>query len=204
MNCSVGPSSSLQSSGFFSDVDIAQLWDFYVTKGPSSNQARKLADYSSSITYNALIRIAGGKSEQCLLLKADTMSRTLVDLGFYEQTKRKGKSELKPRESISVDEPRWCALQQYEIRDNDPPRAKSGDSDVLCLLRHIRNSFAHGYTHVLANRMILLCDKDSKPTARVLIKADTLIDWVKYIDIRGMYYFRGDSRHQIKTILGQA
>ena len=129
------------------------------------------------------------------------MNGTLLKLGFYEQVKRKNRTDIKPRETVSVDEPRWCALQQFEIRDDEAPRAKAGDGDVQCLLRHVRNAFAHGQTYILSNRMLLLCDQDNKPTARILIKADTLVHWVKYIDIRGDYYFKDDNRLWIEEML---
>ena len=60
MNCVVGAPTTLCSSGVFNDTEIAQLWDFYVTKSASSAQMWKLSDYSNNISYNAMIRIAGG------------------------------------------------------------------------------------------------------------------------------------------------
>lgn len=198
MDSIIGQPISLRDSKVFDDSTMAQLWDFYVTKSTSSCQERKLSEYGTEPSYDALVRIAGGERRSCRLLKASSMNKTLQALGFYERIDGKDPT---PRSSISIDFPRWCALQNFEIRDDEPPRAKAGDNDVQCLLRHVRNGMAHGLTFLLDNGMVLIRDKDQRQTAWILIRASTLVDWVKYIDINAKFYFTEDDREDIKQIL---
>lgn len=213
MNCTIAAPSSLRDSGVFDDGELAQLWDFYVTKRLAVSQPRKtmviqsqsrtLADYKHpKASCGNLWKLAGATAGRAILLKADTMYQTLISMNFYTSGKKK---EPVPLATIPIDEPRWCALQLYEIHDVEKPRAKAGDGDIYCLFRHVRNALAHGSTYVLGtppNQFILLADNDrSKPTARILIRPQTLVDWVKYIDINGLFYFKEDDRSGVRKLL---
>lgn len=51
---------------------------------------------------------------------------------------------------------------------------------INCLFRHIRNSFSHANTYFFDNDYMLLEDKEkNRITARILIKQQTLLDWIK-------------------------
>lgn len=85
-------------------------------------------------------------------------------------------------------------LQNYHITvdENDIPVFDSNnpaESKLTAFFRHIRNAFAHANTYFFDNGIVLLEDKDkSKLTAAILIKQQTLLDWIKVIDKGENYY----------------
>ena len=49
------------------------------------------------------------------------------------------------------------------------------EKEVVCILRHIRNSLAHGYLYVKSKRMICFYDyEDKKPSAKIVMNIETL------------------------------
>ena len=202
MNYFIEMGKPIWESGLYDNETIVQLWDFYVTHGATAGiNKRDIKDYSPlQASYDNLIKLAHANIQDCIVLKADSMYNTLVNLGFYERNKN---GEPKPCKTIDIDKVRWCMLQNYEIRDFEEPRAKKGEAGCGCLFRHIRNALAHSSVSVFSNSNVLLFEKSHNgPTAYMLVNGKTLVDWVKYVDIDSKYYFKNDSRLEIKDYLG--
>ena len=110
------------------------------------------------------------------------------------------------RSSVSythLEHPRAILLQKYSITVDENEKFKfsgGGENHVNCLFRHIRNSFAHGNTYFFDNGNVLLEDKDnSKITAAILIKQQTLLDWIRVIDKEEQFYTLVDVCAKCKT-----
>lgn len=82
-------------------------------------------------------------------------------------------------------------LQDFStlIDENENIKLENKENHILCLMRHIRNTFAHGNTYFFDNDNMLLEDKDGeKITASILISKRSLLDWIKIIDKDSKFY----------------
>lgn len=122
-------------------------------------------------------------------MPANSINKTLetFDLAITE-----GKGENKHRKAIEIDIPKIVCLTQYTIADEETPKAKIGEAESV--LTHIRNSFAHGLTYFFDNGNVLFEDKDlhGTVTARMILKQQTLLDWIALIDNQEKYYILHD------------
>lgn len=164
----------------FDDEQIKVIWEFYVTKAltDSASQRRKIQeDYGyKNIPLKDMKILANFKEENYKMLLADKMEGTLKKLNL-----------LFERELKDLDIPRAVFIAPYYIEDENKPKAKKGEGEIL--LEHIRNSFAHGNTYFFENGMMLLEDKNgNKITARILVKQKVLLDWINLIDKEQKYY----------------
>lgn len=170
----------------FSNEQIAIIWDFYVTKAMagSASQRRKISEYGQSqIPFAKMLTSAAISESNYSVLLADKMPATLKEFDFVISNSRGVEIE------IDIDTPRFVFLMGYTISDNEQPKAKNDCSKAEGLLTHIRNAFAHGNTYFFPNGNVLLEDKNgSTITAMILIKQQTLLDWIKLIDCNERYY----------------
>ena len=174
----------------FSYAQIDMLWDFYVTHTISggSGLERSVSDYGWKKDDNKkdgypalekeLIAKAGLSNSICFIRSAtckDTLSA--MDLSNY---------------AICVEHPRAVLLQKYSTTVDENEKISfsgGGENHVNCLFRHIRNSFAHGNTYFFDNGTILLEDMDkSRVTAAILVRQQTLLDWIALIDKDKRFY----------------
>lgn len=195
--------SSLSECGIFESSTVETIWDFYVSKSiaSSSGQKRTATDYGlREIFYEGLMSIAEIPSNRNEMIMADSINAVLKEYDFVVE--RKGKQDAGEPERVSleieIDELRALSMQPYSISDRNKPVGKISKSE--CLLAHIRNSFAHANTYWLDNGNVLLEDKaggsSGKTTAMILINSQTLVRWIKAIDIEGRFYFQGEPRDE--------
>lgn len=164
------------------------IWDFYVTHAiaGSASQRRKASEYGlSSLPWNEMKSVAGIDASNVKILLANSINKTLAnyDLGIAE-----GKGGCKDSVAIEIDVPKIVCSTPYSIADEDPPRGKVGEAESV--LTHIRNAFAHGLTYFFDNGNVLLEDKDQRGTitARIILRMQTLLDWIALIDKEQKYY----------------
>lgn len=176
----------------YTDIEINIIWDFYVTHSLSngSSLSRKIIDYgwdatiSSTNGYNAiekLLCLNANISEFCFI-KAKTCKDTLNTMDLSN-------------DFICVFHPRAVMLQDYSVSidENENLKLESKENHILCLMRHIRNAFAHGNTYFFDNDNMLLEDNDGgRITASILIPKRSLLDWIKIIDKNSKYYTFAD------------
>lgn len=191
---------SLKDS-LFSHAQIDMIWDFYVTHAicGGSGLERSVIDYGwtkddkKSSGYpaieKALFDIADLSRKICFI-RAKTCKDTLTAMDLSEDL-------------ICVNHERAVLLQNYNISidENDTIQfSGGGENHVNCLFRHIRNALAHGNTYFFDNGMVLLEDKDnSKITASILIKQQSLLDWIRVIDKEEKFYVLIDVCAKCKT-----
>lgn len=78
-------------------------------------------------------------------------------------------------------------LTLFTIADENPPKVKVGDAESVLI--HIRNVFAHGNTYFFDNGNVMLENKNGATIiARMIIKQQTLLDWIFIIDKEQRYY----------------
>lgn len=174
----------------FSYAQINILWDFYVTHAISggSGLARSVSDYgwkkddNKKDGYPALEKeliAKAGLSNNICFIRSTTCKDTLSAMDLSN-------------DEICIEHPRAVLLQKYSttVDENDNIKfSGGGENHIKCLFRHIRNSFAHGNTYLFGNGTILLEDMDkSKVTAAILVKQQTLLDWIKVVDKEEKYY----------------
>ena len=186
----------------FSYAQIDMIWDFYVTHAISGGTGleRTIVDYGWDNTnnktsgYGAIENELFGTSyfEKICFIRAKKCNDTL------------GAMDLS-NELICVSHPRAVMLQNFDIviDENESISYNSSsisESKLTALFRHIRNAFAHANTYFFDNGMMLLEDKDGKKiTAEILIKQQTLLDWIKIIDKDEKYYALVDACARCKT-----
>lgn len=125
------------------------------------------------------------KEENIKVLLANSINKTLItyDLEIVE-----GKGNEKKNKAIEIGVPKIVCLMPYSIADEEKPKARVGEAESV--LTHIRNSFAHGNTYFFDNGMFMIEDKDQRgnPTARMILKKQTLLDWIKLVDASQTFY----------------
>ena len=166
----------------------SMIWDFYVTKSiaESASQKRTVSDYGlKSLPWKEMLNVAGIDNDNVKVLLANSINKTLKK---YDLSVTEGKGAAKKNKAIEIDNPKIVCLTPFSIADEEPPQGRVGAAESV--LTHIRNSFAHGNTYFLPNSMVLLEDKDQRGTitARMLLKVQTLLDWIGLIDINQQYY----------------
>lgn len=187
---------SLKDSAF-SHAQINMIWDFYVTHAISGGTGleRSIENYGWQKGDNkangypaiekALSESAGLDNNLCFI-RAKTCKDTLAAMDLSN-------------DYICIEHPRAVMLRNYSIQVDENEKmnfagGQSSENNVVSLFRHIRNSLAHGNTYFFDNRYMLLEDKDGKTiTAAILIKQQTLLDWIKVIDKDEKYYMLIDA-----------
>jgi hypothetical protein len=174
----------------FSYAQIDMIWDFYVTHTISggSGLERDITDYGWRKNENktdgypaletALFEIAELKSNICFI-RSKTCKDTLGEMDLSN-------------DMICDVHPRAVLLQKFSTTVDENENIKfagGGENHITCLFRHIRNAFAHGNTYFFESGLVLLEDKDnSTVSAEILLKQQTLLDWIKVIDKHEKYY----------------
>lgn len=186
----------------FSYAQIDMIWDFYVTHAISggTGMERTISDYGWEKSDNkkngfpalekVLIETAELENNICFI-RSKTCKDTLnaMDLG---------------NDLICVSHPRAVMLRNYTLTVDENEKIQFAGGSIAenttnCLFRHIRNAFAHGNTYFFDNGFLLLEDKDKNiPTASILIKQQTLLDWIKVIDKNEQYYVLIDACKRCK------
>lgn len=177
----------------FSLAEIAMIWDFYVTHAiaKSANQRRPLKDYGiQNLPWDKMLEVANIQNDNCKILLADSINKTLtkLDLETVEKKKDGENKDKKENKAIEIDIPKIVCITPYTISDEEKPKPKFGEAESV--LTHIRNSFAHGLTYFFDNGNILFEDKNQRGiiTSRIILKQQTLLDWIKLIDVKEKFY----------------
>lgn len=155
----------------------AIIWDFYVTKSiaASASQKRQISNYGwKKIPFKEMLSSAGILADNIKILPASSINETL---SRFELDSGKGDNE----KEIEIDILKIVCLTPFIVADETPPKTKIGDAESV--LTHIRNAFAHGNTYFFDNGNMMLEDKNNgNITARIIIKRQTLLDWIFIID----------------------
>lgn len=166
--------------------DALRILGFFVStapintanKGVSASSTKSLSEYGWS----------GNKElqtlERKLLADAEMHSFCMLKSARLDETLR----AMTLLDEICATHPR--AVIQHTVKNLKYDEEENlvatfvDSSRMQCLLRHIRNSLAHGLTYGLPNEMILLGDvtQDNVITARILIKKQTLLSWADIIE----------------------
>jgi hypothetical protein len=161
----------------------AVIWDFYVTKSiaSSASQRRAISDYGwKNIPFKEMLSSAGILSNNVKILPATSINETLKKYNLDT-------GKVNDEKEIEIDELKIVCLTPFTIADENPPKAKVGDAESV--LTHIRNAFAHGNTYFFDNGNVMLEDKNNGTvTARIIIRQQTLLDWIFIIDKEARYY----------------
>lgn len=185
------------SDSSFSYAQIAMIWDFYVTHSfsGSSGQERKLTEYGWGSgekdlkTVEKELMLSAGIAKLCCI-RSKGIDKTLSANDFVNS-------------EICVEHPRIILRQNYTLTVDENETIKfagGGENRIVSLFRHIRNAFAHSNTYFFDNGNMLLEDKEgSKVTAKILIKQQTLLDWIAIIDKNQRYYVLVDPCAECKS-----
>lgn len=188
-----------QKSIYNSDLTEEQqnmIWDFYVTHSfaSSAKQKRKITDYGfKSIPWNEMKSVANLEESNVRILLANSINKTLSECDLEIIS---GKGKEKHNIPIEIDTLKIVCLTPYTISDYDAPKGKCGEAESV--LTHIRNSLAHGMTYFFDNGNVLFEDKsqNGNTTARIILKLQTLLDWIKIIDKNEIYYKLIDEKNE--------
>ena len=187
----------------FSHAQTDMIWDFYVTHTISggSGLERTVEDYgwkkddNKKDGYPALEKELidkAGLTDSICFIRSKTCKDTLNAMDLSNDL-------------ICVSHSRAVLLRNYTISVDENERIQfaggaSAENQTICLFRHIRNAFAHGNTYFFDNGFLLLEDKDrSTTTGSILIRQQTLLDWIKIVDKNEKYYILEDVCTNCKT-----
>lgn len=181
---------SLKDCGLSSD-EIVLIWDFFVSHAPVCKNRDSKGDgfglrylgtygWNGNADHNALERklLAESNLGRFVMIKADTITETLSMMNLNDE--------------ICWEHPRAVLKQNFSItvRENGTVNIENAETRMLCLFRHIRNSMAHNRIYFSPDGdKILLEDADDKGiTARILIPAASLLNWITIIDKNRKFY----------------
>ncbi len=170
------------SSMNFSQEEIVDIYSFYLEQAPILKSSaptdvfglKKLLEYgwrgNSDMSQLEGQLLKAGHLAHFIMIKADSIDNTLREMDLLENCcSEHPRAVLKQESKVTVNEDGSVQVAQTETR-------------MECLFRHIRNSLAHGRTYYFENDNIMLEDTDgSKITARILIPARALIEWISII-----------------------
>ena len=183
--------------------DILKLIDFYLLHplNEEKNSQSILRDTShwriksKDKQGNEITKLYPDKFFHAMLKISD-----LKDDIIWTYTDKKTKEALK---SMDLDNSLICASHPRAVLNMDCKKEiiednngnlivniSNSEAGYKCLFRHIRNALAHNNIFFYENGNILLKDfqrdgdkqKDNKVTAAILIKFDTLFEWIKLIE----------------------
>ena len=173
---------SIYDIGLSREIE-AMIWDFYVTKSisTSASQGRKISDYGwNKLPFKEMINSANITKDNVKIMPASSINETLKRYGLDTHTNKEEKE-------IEIDELKIVCLTPFTVADDNPPKPKMGEGESV--LTHVRNAFAHGNTYFFDNENVMLEDKNkSIVTARIIIKKQTLLDWIYIVDKERKYY----------------
>lgn len=186
--CTANPVNRTDGLGDLSLVytadEQATLYRFYIHEAltgkaeKSSSTTRSLADLGWAGTKKLnelereLLKAAGMHS--FVMLGSNSIKETLKAMAFGD--------------ALCAEHPR-CLLRRRTdlyLQETGVVRHDYTQNRMECLFTHLRNGFAHGLVHVFDNGNVLIEDyKDSKQTAAILVKAQTLLDWIEIVETQG-------------------
>lgn len=163
--------------------NFSDIYDFYVAQAPIKKNKNEtgvplkwLGEYgwTGNKELQSLERSllqASGIPSFCML-KADFIDGTL--------------NEMMLKDKICIHHPRAVMMinKSVSINEDGTVAVKATENRMVCLLRHIRNSLAHGLTYCFENDFILLEDLNTaskRISARLLIDVATLCNWIDII-----------------------
>lgn len=116
-------------------------------------------------------KVFGVPNDQFLVAKTIKFPETLARFGFRKN------------EPICADCPRVALTIEFNVIEG-AIRQKAGKTRVGCLLRHVRNSIAHGNTFLFPNDNLLLLDfdKNKNVTGFILVPAASLLEVKRIIE----------------------
>lgn len=180
------------------DADLAReiLRDRYGWQNSRGN-------LNSNTLLTLMLREAGLSNSICFL-RSDSIDETLVKLGFVSSdTIKKAKRSVVEKQNLRIciecprgvlkwrykstitedEDIKFISSQNSNSPQDDDETNDSHETMLSCLFRHIRNSFAHNNTYFFENGKLLLMDFDSKNkvSAMLLIRQQTLLDWMTLI-----------------------
>ena len=174
------------SKAGYSDSEFAAIVDFYVLQPCVAK-----GDKSSSQNPRTLGSLGWGSGEgnqslsklEGLLLKNSGMSSRVM---MKSRTITATLEAMNLNGEICIEHPR-CVLRwdtKVELEEDGEIKKTTNGTRVGTLLRHVRNAIAHSQTYVFSNGMIMLEDKGDGGlvTARILLRKETLLDWIDIID----------------------
>lgn len=179
-----GEDSTCGNSTLCTPETFRKIFDFYVSKAPVLKNDKKDTEGFGLRSLKDLGWIGNtglGRLEAELISKAD------LTLYFIRSESIGSTLEAMNLDgSICIEHPRGVLQQKTNVilKENGEVSITPGERRMECLFRHIRNSLAHGRTYYFNNGFIMLEDIDdnSKKTARLLLKFQSLIDWIEIIE----------------------
>ncbi len=216
-------SSITSTSMGYSERTLSNILDFYIAHAMCKTCAneRKVTEYgwrgSTSKTegypalLDALLNAADihNTEEQVnfTVIYGERMEKTLCEMGFLYQDGKKYVFST----DICTTHPRIVLLGEYNLSydENNIEYASIVDkeTEALCLFRHIRNALAHSIVYEYDD-MLLLVDKNERSetiTACILIKKQTLEEWIYIVDKRHRFYIQEqvqEAENRVEELVG--
>jgi hypothetical protein len=183
--------------------DILKLIDFYLLHPLNEEKyaqeilrdtfhwrkKRKASDGSESFflypdkMFQQMLETSGLKDNICFLYTENATKKALVDMDLSSSHI----CPVHPRAVLNMN-------SQSKIVEDDDGNLKvettNAEPGWRCFFRHIRNAFAHNNVSFFENGTVLLKDfqrnndkqNDKKMTAAILIRFDTLFEWIQMIE----------------------
>lgn len=155
----------------FSDKEASKLIEFFLYYAADKKASPLSLDFDSSLTDKQKTRLA---DDLCGLLQIPKGSfifdsflqhrdNEIKTLGLDDQTKKMDS----------------CGGFFHILNQT---RGRSGETQFACIVRHLRNSIAHGRIEMVSDDLVLLEDMGNKIlTMRLVLPQKALLDWAELI-----------------------
>ena len=166
----------------YNDAEIKTIYSFYLNDW-SSKANNNQKDFSGYGWQGMSGETGLNKLEGLLLEKAGIQTFCMKKTKTIKETLLK----MNLNDEICVAHPRAVMIINNEVvyTEDSKFEVKTKETRMACLFRHIRNALAHNLTYSFDNGNIMLEDMESdnnNTTARILLKKETLLDWIKIIE----------------------
>ena len=171
------------TANVFTPEQFRSVIDFYVSKAP----VLKTGATGDGFGLRSLSAIGWRGTGGLGRLERELLKESGMTLVFIRSDSIDNTIESMNLDSrICCDHPRAVLKQSFKLKakENGQIEVTSSETRMEGLFRHIRNSLAHGRTYIFNNVSIMLEDSDENGTlsARILIKAQSLIEWMTIIN----------------------
>lgn len=193
---------SIADAGY-SDDEFKSIIEFYVLKAPIMKSDKSDSYGLKNLKEYGWFGNAGMNELERKLLK----SSNIPSFCFIRSTTIKDTLEnmLLGDANWCVEHPRAVLKQDFttKVFENGKVEVDTSETRMECLFRHIRNALAHNHTYVFENGNIVLEDVDNQNhtiSARILLKKETLLQWIEIIKEKSKTKNSSDSQEKQKTI----
>lgn len=175
-------------SDLYSPDELSEIVRFYVLQAPIAKTSNGTTKKESNLrNLSALGWSGNGKLNSLERKLLNNSSISSFNMVAYSSLTKLLK-DINLSDEICPVHPRALVQRPAKLTLNEDGTISRNYSDsnrMQCLFRHLRNGIAHSQTYLFPNAGTLLIedhDANHNITARLLLKKQTLLDWIQIVE----------------------